>query len=748
MNNPININEIDENNYNQGDNKNKQNDLTNDEDFNEQYNMLFDSTINIDDLKNVKQNPMKSSDLNLNKELKHSKRNVIINDEKQFLRSRKWDYLDSNKMNEINNKVELIYKKMNKKQLEALIKSIKRCNLENFYVNFNPQELKYPIGSLSSLNYLIEKAIYYSNENNIDSMFNDKPKLEPYIYKFRNVLGDGNCFYRGFIFSLLENIVVTNNIMKLKELLILFNEKINLKNPLIEKKEYLKIIQRMNIGIVNQILYYLINIMEKEGISQAYQILIKISLYCQDFDFGIIFFVRYLLYEYISSNENKIYSKENQIDIGCLLPEFFVEDKGQKNEYLFENYYSLQLMQPKSFAEKIVIYIAPFVFDCNLNILIYEYGSKSFVQEKQFLSEEKRETDINLLFRKAHYDIYYKKDYFEKYSVLDTLPNIYENIKYLNQNKKDLEEKIKKEKQELIEKDTQDNENYSKIFGEQNNKEDLPKCLQCKKTYNNKENVFGLCDKCLNTELKTQLLTLYIQFLEEEKFENEDFYSFLKNKKCTISLQQNIYIFQAINNSEYKFEDLMLDIKKSICWKCHYNIEGNNYYIELPCKCRLCKKECFDKYIKIIEKGLDLFLEKRSETIGFTTLDCHCGYNYNLNSIFYMIKKMEDLNLKEQKEIYQTYIKRYWKWKCMSCGDFFSPRMEFFRVMFEDLEIDKKLLKKKTEFYHLICRSCATSQQINVIKKIDCQFCNSKHEITDIKKLDQDNKVESDCLII
>ena len=109
---------------------------------------------------------------------------------------------------------------------------------------------------------------------------------------------------------------------------------------------------------------------------------------------------------------------------------------------------------------------------------------------------------------------------------------------------------------------------------------------------------------------------------------------------------------------------------------------------------------------------------------------------------------MEDLNLKEQKEIYQTYIKRYWKWKCMSCGDFFSPRMEFFRIIFKDLEIDKKLLKKKTEFYHLICRSCATSQQINVIKKIDCQFCNSKHEITDIKKLDQDNEVESDCLII
>ena len=65
-----------------------------------------------------------------------------------------------------------------------------------------------------------------------------------------------------------------------------------MQNPLIEKKEYLRIIKRLNISIVSQILYYIIYIMENDSINKAYQILLKVSLYCADFDFGIIFFVR------------------------------------------------------------------------------------------------------------------------------------------------------------------------------------------------------------------------------------------------------------------------------------------------------------------------------------------------------------------------------------------------------------------------------------------------------------------------
>ena len=42
-------------------------------------------------------------------------------------------------------------------------------------------------------------------------------------------------------------------------------------------------------------------------------------------------------------------------------------------------------MKPKTFAEKIVIYIAPYVFNTNMNILIYDFGingAPSTMQEK------------------------------------------------------------------------------------------------------------------------------------------------------------------------------------------------------------------------------------------------------------------------------------------------------------------------------------------------------------------------------
>ena len=87
---------------------------------------------------------------------------------------------------------------------------------------------------------------------------------------------------------------------------------------------------------------------------------------------------------------------------------------------MFEDYFSLQLMKTKTFAEKIVIYIAPFVFNTNMNILIYDFGingAPSTIQEKKFLSDNDTtsQIQINLIFRKAHYDIYYKQNYYQEF---------------------------------------------------------------------------------------------------------------------------------------------------------------------------------------------------------------------------------------------------------------------------------------------------------------------------------------------
>ena len=164
--------------------------------------------------------------------------NLKTNDDKNvYLLNRKWDYLDESKKENIEKKINDIYINMNKKQLENLEKSINRCNLNKLYEDFNPREMVKGIGTLSSLDFLIESK--YIAPINIENMFSDKSKLEKYIYKYRNIQGERDSFYRGVIFSFMENIVLTNNIMQMKELLVLFYEKIHTKNQIIKQKRYL-----------------------------------------------------------------------------------------------------------------------------------------------------------------------------------------------------------------------------------------------------------------------------------------------------------------------------------------------------------------------------------------------------------------------------------------------------------------------------------------------------------------------------
>ena len=203
----------------------------------------------------------------------------------------------------------------------------------DYFKNYELVASTYPISCLNTLKFMVDTTFMNQFVDN-DIIKSDVEELTPYIFKFRSINGDGDCFYRSLIFSFLENIIFNNKIMQMKELLILYHEKINKDNKLISQKEYLAEINELNISIVSEILYIIINQLETD-ISKAYIILLKAFLFCDGFDSSIIFFTRYLIYEFISSNENKLYSKEYQVEIGCLLPDLFIIDRGDKNEYKF-----------------------------------------------------------------------------------------------------------------------------------------------------------------------------------------------------------------------------------------------------------------------------------------------------------------------------------------------------------------------------------------------------------------------------
>ena len=653
---------------------------------------------------------------------------------------------------------------------------INRIPFENYYENYKVTENKYKISCLSSLNFLVEATYYFRDDNNEVKQY-DINELKPYVEKFRNVSGDGDCFYRGLIFSLLENIILTNNIMQMKELLIIYHEKMNQNNKLVNEKEYLKIIKKMNISIVSEILYIIIVHMEND-ITKAYRILLKVFLFCNDFDTCLIFFTRYLIYEYISANEDKIYSKEYQVELGCLLPEDFVVDKGDKNEYFFENFYTLQLMNPKTFAEKIILYVSPFVFNIKLNILIYDYGMngvQSVVMEKKFLDENINtpQTEINLLFRKSHYDIYYKKQFYEEHqknlNILinkkeNSIPRNHINInkylfenQYQNRDKKDeqdnnAEENNRKEKiNEFKTKNKSINENEkNKNIHPMDNMKNHPVCLECKKIYTNKENAFGLCDECLSNNLKTLLLSAFFEFLKskENMFNSKNkFKEFLLNKKCTITFHENISIFEAIYNSKFKFEDLFLSVRRQLCLYCGQPKDENDYFIELPCNCRICSKDCMIDYAKYINKFIRLREDDNSYFYKYMhNLTCFCGFIYNTQHILKLIHELLMKRMDEQAKVYQDYINNIWNWKCCLCMNNFSTNINFCKIAFKCLKIDKRLLDQKTAFKHLLCEICHQKFKINEQQIIACNICELKHEVVDIKKVNKKNE-EENCII-
>ena len=747
---------------------------------------------------------IKPEDFNLEKELAQSKININLNDlndSNKFLITREWDCFNDNNLNVLEAKVEAIREKLDKKKLQIIIGQINNYSFEDYYSEYKITENKFKISCLCSLNFLVEST-YYFRENYDELKKYDSIELEPYVYKYRNVNGDGDCFYRGLIFSLLENIILTNYIMQMKELLILYYEKINKNNKLIKEKEYLKKINELDIDIVSIIFYIIINQMEND-VSKAYKVLLKAFINFKEFDFSLIFFTRYLIYEYISANEDKIFSKEFALEVGCLLPDGYVVDKGSKNEYLFENFYNLQLMKPKTFAEKIVLYVVPFVFNIDMKILLYDFGNQdkiSRIEEKKFFNENKSKLkiEIDLLYRKSHYDIYYtKKSYEDNKKILNVFLNIKENeiekmpekqnkkknektndklvIKQNNkkengkntilkpkQNEKPNETQNissipeKKFKENILDEDEEEiNQEFKQDLNKFNKKDDKNNnsqfCLECRITKPDKDNIYGLCDDCLSDNLKNLLYSAFYDFLKKRNNlinSQKKFQEFLMKKKCKIAFEENISLLEAINNSKFKFEELFASARSLLCLFCGktFNFE-DEFFIELPCKCRLCSKKCFIQYFHVIKNHIKLETECNLSYYRYlNVLNCYCGFQYNTKNVIFMINEMEKKDMKEQKKIYQEYILNIWNWRCCLCYNAFKITGGFGKIFFKSIDEFKEILNSEKDFKHLLCDECYQKNDIKNQKVFACNICKLKHEIIDYKKVNEKNEEES-CII-
>ena len=302
-----------------------------------------------------------------------------------------------------------------------------------FNINYNCKQfsIQDTIGPCIKIADFIESSFNY-NDDFLDEIKKKFNFLKDFSF-YRKIKGDGNCFYRAVIFKYFEMIILSGNVDLLKNIIydILFecynfNDKDDDNNPL---SKYLKIGSEDKIKpkMVKMILILIYKYLEKKCIKEAYKIFYVSFNTCRSFDMGLIFYFRYILYTFIQSNEQKIYTKEFPVLIGNLLPENYEID----GNFDFNSFYENYLLKLYTDAEKIIIYLTPFVLSANLHVIIYDGNQNDNIQKISCPNLLNEDYNIYTLIKNSHYELIYLETQYEKekfilndYTNLDYQPNI------------------------------------------------------------------------------------------------------------------------------------------------------------------------------------------------------------------------------------------------------------------------------------------------------------------------------------
>ena len=683
------------------------------DDFNK--NLLKDKITTISDEYSNKEDILdeqESKDILLSLDFRKSTENNLLTNlsnkeekNEQYLKPKYWKYKDKDNFLELENKYAEIKNSLSKGEIRHLNRTLTEMNL----LDIN-NEADYKIKKLDDLNDIEGKE-----EN-----------LKGNIFKFRKIYKDNNSFYRCVIFSVFENMILTNNIMFFKELLIeinsMFSSENNKSNELfIDDNLKQELESNIKIKFLKNIIYILIISMNK-NIKASYEILIKIYLTQEQFDSSIILFFRYFLCFYINENKYKIYSKEEEIEICDLLPQKYKEMHISLQKK-FELFYINELLRPKSYDSKILYYLIPYFFDTNLDIIYYYPDSKNeFYQKTYGIKESKDLYTINLFFYKDTFNIYYTQKFYEFHSKTLAL----------------FEAKIEPKKA------IKDISNINNINIEYNFI-----CEKCNKEYNNennKENILKLCKECLDEEFRNDIYKLYTYYLQYVNHNNKD-YKHQRDRYFYLILQdtevkQGISLFKAMTETGCLIYKVINEIKKDLCLICINNDTSIKYYYQLPCGCRFCSKTCFNKYLDImIKKHYEKMCNNSYKGMIFLFEFCICGKKYYYDDMIILYEYLKRKKRLNECQMIIKIVKNRWYWKCVKCDNNFDPFCLNKRLFLEDGKINKDFYGK--ELKHLICSNCYNNVINQHMTKIKCDYCQSEHFIKEAVKVTYQNKFES-----
>ena len=521
--------------------------------------------------------------------------------------------------------------------------------------------------------------IYNNRENNNSdfSLINvNNEILSGKIYKKRKIKKDANNLIRSIIFCYLENLVLIKNINTIKEFMIKFDK--------MNSESNYKIYIEANKEKVIHILVIILSYLEENKIKEAYEFLLKAFIYYEQFDFCLNFFVRKLIYNYILQKQNDILNNEEQKKIIELIPDKYKQDKNGSYQLLdnfFEDLINMDYPLPNN---EIYSKVIPFIFQYDLNVIIYNNNSN--INEIKYKFIDNNNFNINLIFYEngGCFDIFYSKAFY-------------------NNNKNDLE---------VINNIKCQNKSCGKIFTKKE-----------RFLYH-----FNICEKCLLNEIEYNMHLCYVNYCLNLK--NKNFAE--SNKEQIINIITNFSFTSDYDNNNKKlslgeiikdrgFNTLVLfeKIKQKICLICNNeNDNNNNETTTLPCSCKICSKKCLQIFMdKLDDKNDNNIYGEKVRIIPVS--ECFCGFKYNLNDFNNLKKELEKFNNKVYITIIDETIISNLLYKCILCNKNYNETEKFTNIKLNDAN------------EHLICKRCYNNNKMNEenISNFYCPFCDKEHTI-------------------
>ena len=242
------------------------------------------------------------------------------------------------------------------------------------------------------------------NENIMNKLIKELDKKNEIIFAWREMQHRSDSFYRSVVFNFLEEIILTKNKKMFKIFINELNK--NIENNYFRNRLNLYKLDAIKVKLDLIIIYNILFNAKDKPIDKAHMIFMKMYNSDKNFDRVLNLNLKFLIYNYISSNENKIYTQEKNVNIGKFLPKNY--KIGEK--YLFKEFYDNSLLRLEKEAETIAVYVLPFILRKDLYIYLFDGNYINHVWVHTSEKENQEFLPLRLFyFNNSYYVIYGKK---------------------------------------------------------------------------------------------------------------------------------------------------------------------------------------------------------------------------------------------------------------------------------------------------------------------------------------------------